>query len=274
MIYQYTNVREYLRAFRDQKKSEESGFSNQYICYRLGQKNSRSYFNNVLTGRVRIGAAMVERFIEFLELPRNEANYFRALVNYSQAQDSVEQKRYFRELLSLNRSPGREMDQKAFRYYSEWYHAVVRSMLDIFDIRENDVKVLTNAIVAPVTEKQVKESLELLRELNLAAYNSDGFLKPTDLSVRCGKDVQKDLIRQYQIMNLSLSTEVIANDSVEPQKVSSLTMSISDSALQQIRSRIDQLREEIRTIVQNDTEKADNLYQTNIHLFPLMRKYD
>ncbi len=270
-IYNYTDVKEYLRWFRDAKKKIDSGFTNYYICFCLGQKKSRSYFNNVITGRVRIGTSMVKRFISLLELPTQEALYFRALVTYSQATDSVEKDRYFNELLLLNRSPRREMDQKAFRYYTEWYHAVVRSLLDIVDCSYGDIKSIAELMVITVSKKKIRESLTLLTELELIEENEEGFLKPTDKSVRCGNDIQKKLIRQYQIKNLKLSTKIISDESTEPQKMSSLTMSVSSKALAEIRTRIDQFREEVHTIVNNDLEPADNLYQTNIHLFPLMR---
>ncbi len=270
-LYQFTDVKIYLRQWRDQRRAADKGFTNQYICHELGQVNSRGYFNNVLSGRVRIGAALVERFVQFLALDRDEAAYFRALVNYSQAVDGVDQSRFFRELLSRNREPSRQMDRKALQYYGEWYHAVVRAALDICDCDGEDFTVLRERIVLSVTEKELRSSVALLQELALIALDENGFWKPTDIALSCGDDIQREVVRAYQASNLALSSRAILDQSIEPQKVTALTVSVSDEAFDQIKKRIDQLRAEVRTIVQQDDAAAEKLYQLNMHLFPQLR---
>jgi uncharacterized protein (TIGR02147 family) len=62
-------------------KTQDRGFTHTYICHMLGQKNAKSYFNNVVKGRIDITATFIDRFISMLRLNLDEAKYFRALVN-------------------------------------------------------------------------------------------------------------------------------------------------------------------------------------------------
>ena len=53
-------------------------------------KNSRSYFTNIIRGRKNVSAETVHKLINLMELTANEADYFRALVNYSQTKQPDE----------------------------------------------------------------------------------------------------------------------------------------------------------------------------------------
>ncbi len=267
-IYEYIDIKSYLKAYRLAQKQSDSGFTNTYICHVLGQKNSKGYFNNVVSGRVRIGATLVDRFIKLLQLSGAEEKYFRVLVQYSQASDGAEQERLFEELLRLNRAPSREMDKKRYPYYSRWYHAVIRALLDIYNFDGSDYRRLSQKLITPLSLVEIRKSVALLLDLELIAFNEAGFLKPTEKAITCGKDIEREILLQYQAKNLEQSRNVIANSAISPQKATTMTVSISEEAFDSIKHRIDQMKAEVRMIVQKDSGVAEKLYQINIHLFP------
>jgi hypothetical protein len=67
-IFEYINYRNYLEDFYVWKKALEPGFSHAYICHRLYQPHSKTYFNNVFKGRKPVTATFVDRFIDLLDL--------------------------------------------------------------------------------------------------------------------------------------------------------------------------------------------------------------
>lgn len=270
-IYSFIDVKEYLRAYRDMRKTEDPGFSNLYLCHALGQKNSRSYFNNVITGRVKIGATLAERFVQLIGLSGKEEHYFLLLVEYSRAKNASNRERLFREIIRLTHAPCRDMNKAALPYYSHWRHAVIRALLDIYDFDGKNYSELSKMLHHKVTVKELKESILLLLELDLISFNREGYLKLTDKSVTCGKDIEKELLLGYQSQNFAQSREVICNPEIKGQKATTMTISVSEDAFHEIKERIDQMRSEIRSIVQQDSNPAQKLYQLNVHLFPQSR---
>jgi uncharacterized protein (TIGR02147 family) len=77
--------------------------------------NTRSYFTDVLKGK-KVAPTFTERFINVMELNKEEAQFFRALVKFNQAENLSEREIYFEQLISLNRTPKKVIDKKAYSY--------------------------------------------------------------------------------------------------------------------------------------------------------------
>lgn len=266
-IFNYLDVKKYLADYREMRKTFDPGFSNVFICFSLGQTKSKGYFNNVISGRVKIGSSMIDRFIPLLELKGEKAKYFRALVNFCQTIDKEEKEFYFDQLVKYNKIPSKEMDLSFYNYYKSWLNAVVRSLLDIYDFK-NDYKDLASKLLFPVTPGQIKKSIETLLALDLIKRDDKGYLRPAEKAITAGKELKEHLLRQYQAKCLEHSSEVVLNSEVKPQKVTTMTVSVSEKAYDEIKSKIDQFKTEIRSIVHNDSLDAERLCQINIHLFP------
>lgn len=266
-IFNYLDFKSYLSDYREMRKVFDIGFTNVYICHSLGQTKSKGYFNNVISGRVKLGSSMIDRFIVLLNLKGDKAKYFRALVSFNQTIDKEEKAFFFDQLIKHNKIPSKEMDLSFYDYYKNWLHAVVRALLDIYDFKD-DYKELTTKLLFPVTPGQIKRSIEILKGLELIKQDKNGFYKPAEIAITAGKKIKEHLLRQYQTKCLEHSAEVVMNAEVKPQKVTTMTISVSPNAYEEIKNKIDQLKTEIRSIVHNDTLEADRLCQVNIHLFP------
>lgn len=267
-VYDYLDVRQYLRVYREVRREREHSFTNTYICYVLGQKNSKGYFNNVINGRVKIGPTIAERFIHLLELDKKEAIYFKILVKYSQCGEVDEKEAFLRKLISKNPYNCREVPEEAISYYQHWRHAVIRALLDIVDYDGSDPSILSNKLLMPIKKSEIKRSLKLLEMNGMIAQDSMGFYKPVDKSITHSTDIQNALLMQYQLMQFGHSQSVMLNKDVRPQKVTSMTLSISEETYSIIKEKIDDLKTEIRALANSEQGKAERLYQMNLHLFP------
>ena len=265
-IFEYVDFRKYLEDYRAARKAYDKGFTHTYICHKLGQRASRSYFNNVVKGRVALSSTFTDHFIDLLELGVDEAKYFRALVNYNQPSSAHEKEFYFDQLVHLNKTPKKLIDRNSYAYYKEWYHSTIRALLDIFDFN-NDYSMLAKKLLPPITVRQAKQSIVLLQKLGLIYTNECGFLKPTEKSLSAGSAVKDHLIRQYQLKCLEIAKEHAATNRAGAEKISTITTSVSKEGYERIRARLDRLRSEVRSIVHKDEKKATGVYQINIHSY-------
>lgn len=267
-IYKYSDVKKYLRDYRDYCRTEDPGFSNTYICFILGQEKSHSYFNNVIAGRVRIGPTILERFKSLLNINRDEFTYFRHLVAYSQAQNADDRDAAFIQMVKTSRVLGRETNNAMQSYYGEWYVTVVRALLDLIDFDGNNYEVLLKRMNMPITLKQLKQSIQTLINLELVKYDERGMLKPAEKILTSGTDIDHEILIRFQEKTLNHSRDALRNPDVKPQKITSMTLSVSKQIYREIERRVDELRQEIRALAAGDSEGSEELVQLIIHLYP------
>jgi uncharacterized protein (TIGR02147 family) len=266
-IYTYIDFRKYLEDYRESKKRDDPGFTHAYICHRLGQRNSKSYFANVVNGIKPVTAEFANRFIELLGLNADEAAYFRVLVNYNQTYNPKEKEYYLDHLIKRAATQDRLILKNEYSFYKEWYHSVVRAIIDIIDFKD-DFAAMARMIVPPISVREAKDSIRLLDAMNLIKRDDKGFFRTTEKSIKTDDYVHDDLIVQYQLKCLDVAKTALLNKPRQAYDVSTNVISISEDALKKIQKRLRQFREEVRALVHNDDKKADRVYQLDIQLLP------
>jgi uncharacterized protein (TIGR02147 family) len=265
-IFKYIDVRKYLEDFRIAMKTADPGFTHAYICHKLGQPHSRSYYSNVVNGVKNISAGFIDLFINLLNLDSHEAKYFRALVNYNQTESAQEKEFYFDQIVALNRTPYKLLDKNTYAYYKEWHHSTIRSLLGIINFK-NDYKLLASKVCPQITVRQARESINLLKRLGLIQPDAKGYLKPIDKVLSTGPSVEDHLIKQYQLKNIELGKCALVNAMDTSCKTITYTIYVSGKGYKRLIDRMDQFRSEIRSIIHKDEEPSTRVYQMNLQLF-------
>jgi uncharacterized protein (TIGR02147 family) len=265
-VYEYADFRKYLEEYQLRRQAAEKGFSRIGVCKLLGLPNTRSYFTSVLKGKP-VSRTFVDRFIQVLELDKEEAQYFRVLVQFNQAESEGERELLFDQLIAMNRTPKKFVDVKAYAYYKDWIHSAVRAMLDVVDVKDNPA-VLARRLVPAVPVRKARESLALLAGLGLIAKNDRGCWKATDRSITAGAYVQHELVKQYQLQSFELGKRAVYAPSGRPRNMSTLTLSLSEKMRDKVFQRLQKFKSEVRSMVHKDGDPATCLYQLNIQLFP------
>ena len=263
-IYDYIDFRKYLEEYRTARSSFDSRFTHYYICHRLGMKNSRSYFNNIIRGRKNISAETVGKLIELLEISSDEANYFRALVNYDQTRQPGEKKYYLDQIVNLNNTPRKIIDEGAFQYFTTWYHPVIRELLETFDF-DDDYPALAKRVDPPLSAGQARESIALLKKLNLIDKNELGFFKPNDKVVSTADSVQNLLVEQYQLLSLERARDRIVTNK-NGHKTTTMTIAVSRCGLEHVLEHMSRLRSSIRSLAHKDEHEDKKVYEVILHI--------
>lgn len=262
-IFEYIDFKKFLKEYRERRKQFDPGFTNQYICHCLGQRNSKSYFNNVISGRKAVTPEFVDRIIELLKLNTDEAKYFRALVSYNQTMSPKEKEYHFGQVVSLNCTPKKLIDKGTYEYFTEWHHAPIREFLDIYDF-DGDYKKLASRLDPKITVKEVKKSVKLLRRLGLIKENEEGILKSTDKALATGENIRDAIIEQYQIKTFNRAKTKIL-DAPTKHQTSTITFSASPEGLKRIVKRMSQFKAEVRSIAHKDEGNEKKVYEILVH---------
>ena len=271
-IFQYIDGRAYLRGYYEARSAKDKYFSHRWICTRLGQgQGSRSYFSNILAGRVRISPNLATRLVKLLDLAKDEAEYFRLLVLFNQSETAEERELYFDQLIRAGR-PGKALiHPDTYAYFRRWHNIVIREALEILSFRggEGEYAALARKVVPAITAAQAREAVELLEKAGFIAKGPDGCYKSVRKSVTTGSQAESVVINQFQMACMDLAKESLLHNAERPQSFSTLTMSLSEDAYRRIEKRLQKLRSELVFLVEKDPLPSDRVYQFNFQLFPV-----
>lgn len=264
-IYQFTHFRKYLEEYQAARVKTDPKFTRTEICNLLGLEKSRSYFADVLRGK-KVSPRMVAKFIEICNLDKKEAKYFETMVKVDQAKTDAIRKAAMEELLQMHPDPKCILNTDAYEYYNHWYNSALFAILDAMDV-DDDLTPVQKRIFPKVTLGKLKESLDLLQRLGLARKNEEGFWKPTQESISSGPYNNAELIKQYQMQCFELSKQALMTPPKAPTIMSTLTFSISSNAYKELEEAVQEFKAKARRIISQDKDKADGVYQLNLHMF-------
>lgn len=268
-IYSYLDCRAYLREYYQERSLREKHFSHRYICTKLGQgQGSRSYFNNILAGRVRISPNLATRLIALLGLGQEESAYFRILVLFTQSVSVEEKDIHFEQLIRANKTSKPTINPNTFTYFRKWYNIVIRELLDFFPFRDN-YAALAAKVSPRITEAQAKEAIAFLESAGLIHRNPQGLYKSVAKSITTGAQSESYLINAYQMACMDLAKKSMTQNADRPQNFSTLTMSMSDEAYRQIEKKLQKFRADLVFLVEKDARPSDRVYQFNLQFFPV-----
>lgn len=276
-VFSYTNYRTFLQDYYLDKKSDTPSFSYQTFAQVAGF-NDKSSIYSIIKGKRNISVNVVYKLSKAMGLNRSESEYLEILVAFNQAKTKTEKNHYF-ERLCKTRCRGRNItafEQHEFRkdqyeFYSKWYHVMIRSILDMHEFR-GDFKWLASMTFPPITPKQARESVKLLKKLHLVEKGDDGVYKVCHKNLTTGKEVLSLAISNFHQECMELAKRALDEVPSQIRNISGLTLGISHETYNLILSELQDFQKKILELADSDS-KADRVYHFNFHLFPTTNNY-
>lgn len=266
-IYEFLDFRSFLRAWFESEKARRPRFSKATVSRSLGLPNSRNYFSDVLCGRA-LSETFQERLIRVLALDRDQARYFRALVEWEQATLPERRESALQIIAEFRRPAGTVLAAHQMEYFRHWRHGAVRALLDTDDFGDEPGRI-GRQLRPRLTSAEARESLRLLERLGLIARNDRGIWKPTDRSISAPEGREDAFVLDLQIQQFDLARQRILSKDGHPRLVATNVVSISSAGYLRLLERIDKFRAEIRRLVLDDEDPIDRACQIVIAAVPI-----
>lgn len=271
LAFAYNDFRKFLEDWQSWRQSEDPRFSRTEFVRRLGLPKTRSFFTDLLRGK-NLTPTFLERVVQVVDIPKEEGQFFRALVKFNQAESAAERELYYEQLVALNRSPRTVLDPDSFAYYKDWRNAALRNALDLVDWDGTDPAALGRQFKPRLTPGEIKKSFSVLRDLAMVAKNAKGHWKPVARVLSSGDGRTDEAIRQHQLQCLELAgRSLLEKFPAGERDTSTLFVTVSDEAHALLRRRLEKFRAEIRSIVHKDTLRPTRLLHIDLFLQPLIR---
>jgi len=267
-IYDYTDYREFLRDWLDEKKSENSMWSHRMVASKVGLK-SGGHISQILAGKAKLKSATLDKFCQLIKLDDFEKGYFKSLVEYNDASADKREEAYQR-LLACQDVDTRVLNHDEMDYFNTWYYSAVRELLEIVDYTGNDSQSLGHMLIPALSGAQVDEAIEYLSSNSLIQKNQEGFWKSTDKILSTGENKGRNTFNDHLKNLLNLAIGALKRVPIGRKYNSWVTMSISHKSFELIVEELRKTRKRILKIIEED-KKPENVYHLNLNIFPVSR---
>lgn len=268
-VYQYTDYREYLKAYFENRKKNDPKFSHRYLARRLGL-SAPNFIMMVMQGKRNLTRQLAFRISEEFGHNPKEAEYFECMVGFAQAETTTEKDRYFTSMMTLRKASDIDkIEESQYAYYSNWYNLVVRELVTYPDFK-GDFNWLAKKIHPPITPVQAKRSVELLLKLGLIGEKGKTYVRKSAL-ISTGPQVLSLAVSNFHRIMAQHAADAIDIIPKEERDMTACTVNISQKGFEHIKEALAECRRKVMAIAEADTP-TERVYQVNFHLFPLSVK--
>jgi|WetSurMetagenome_2_1015567.scaffolds.fasta_scaffold87637_2 uncharacterized protein (TIGR02147 family) len=272
-IFNYSDYRKFLADFYKDKKAAAPSFSYQNFSRQAGF-SSKSFVYNVIAGKKNLSPASIVSLSEAMRLTRTEAAYFEKLVSMCQAGTFKERDFFYEQLDSVRpqnseASSAKKIRQDQFEFFSKWYHVVIRSLIDIFPVKD-DFHALASMVRPPITALQAKNSVRLLSRLGLIEKGKDGIYKTAEKILSTGPEVAHLAAQHFHLQAMELGMRALKEMHKEERNIYGMTLGISKKGFAEVRKIMTECQNRILLAAEKDRD-SDGVYQLNVQFFPVSK---
>ncbi len=263
-IYDFLDLRAYLRAYYEHKKATGRGFSYRAFSRRAGLK-APNHLKRIIDGDRPLTEQAALQYADAIGLDGERRQYLL---------DTLEARRIAHErLLSYRRvRRAHRLEAAHAAYHAHWYLPAIRELATIPGFRE-DPQWVADTLLPKISKRQATSALRTLEELGLLVRDEGGALVPGEAVLTTGAETRGMHIGVFHRAMLARAAESIDLVPREDRDISSLTFGCSDETLAEVKERIVAFRKELIGLLA-DRADGDRVVQLNFQLFPLTRRRD
>ncbi|MBD3320803.1 MAG: TIGR02147 family protein [Chitinivibrionales bacterium] len=268
-IFEYLDYRGFLQDFYAAEKQSKKFFSYRYMADKIGVNHSSLI--KILARKRHLSGRNIPAVLSLCNLQGPRADYFTNLVYFTKAKSDTACKPYLEKMLALRDCPSARILKDRYEYFSKWYYAAVRSLLDCIEFR-GDYALLARKLNPPITESRARAAIALLVRLKFIRKDTRGVYRVTDAHVTTGESWESAAISTYQRETIQLAASSLERDKKETRDISTLTMSVDREALDDIKNILREARAAIiRRVDEIPDDRLDRVYQLNMQYIPLSK---
>jgi uncharacterized protein (TIGR02147 family) len=266
-LFKYLDYRTYLRDWYADAKENRPGFSLRSFSKDAGFR-STNFFKLVMDGDRNLTEKSVVGFMQGLRLTKQEQDFFKNLVFFTQNR-TIEKKDYYyqRMLQSRKFSSLKPLEKKAYDFMTSWFHPVVRELAVAPDF-DGTPDYLAERIRPPISVAQAAKSLELLTDLGLLQKTQDGRWAQTDALISTGAELKSRALLLYHQNLLELAKSRLGETAPELRDVSALTIGVLPEQIPALKKMIGDFRSEVMKLMSTN-DNATDVVLLNIQMFPV-----
>jgi len=269
-IFEYVDYRFFLTDYIILQKKIGRRFTFRSFAQKAGL--SSGLLKDILSKRQNLTSTTMRKYAGAMGLGAKEIAYFEALVGFNNADNNAEKNRFFGEMVGLRgRSAVKFLELQQYDYFSKWYNTVVRELMIHVGLG-CDSEAISRSIVPSVSPGKIRKSIALLKELGLVYQGPNGAWHASDKVISSEYEIRSVALRNYHASMLERAREALDLYASEDREFQGMTISASRATFLRMKERIRSFTDELLAMAAAEKEKAEEVYQINLQMFPFTRR--
>ncbi|SHK23163.1 MULTISPECIES: TIGR02147 family protein [unclassified Fibrobacter] len=267
-VIEYQNYHQYIQDYYSEKKSSSAFTWREFA--KLAGFASGSYLKLVSDNKAKLVEEGAQKTALAMGLQGFEYDYFMLLVQYENAKNDQQKKKFFEEIQELSSAHNvKLLGSESYTYYESWLHSVVRELAPAMP--GSKPLEIAKAIRIPVTAAEISESLHFLVKNNFLKMDENGNYHQTDKLLTTGRlgfvsVPVHSLIRKMGEFALQAFEDL----PISERHFSGLTMGMTEKSYNEVIETLKECRKKIFAIVSAE-EDVEKICRLNVQLFPLTK---
>lgn len=270
-IYDYSDPVEFLHAYLRQAQQSNPAFSLRAWAKQM-QLTNAALLSMVMNRKRRLlpslSSKVRDHFLRINKFNKSEAQYFEALVLFSNAK-TQEEKFFYQDMLSSMRDDNSfstmQLDQ--LRFLSDWYHIAIIEMTKLKGFNP-DPEWIHHKLGPDISLAQVVEAIERAVRLGLLERTEHGSLRKTSQKFSTTSDIPNSSIKMYHSQMIQKALRAMEMQSVGERDITGHTIAVDKSKLPEAKKMIQNFRRRLGNFLAST--ESDTVYQLNIQLFDVL----
>lgn len=275
-LSEYMDYRLFLADFYHAKKAQTRTAIRPYsyaIFSAAADIKSPNYLKMIIEAKRNLSLDMVSKFAKACGFNKAQADEFRLLVIFNQAEDPAD-RNYALKVLSEFRVEQKlkqgEFDRKVFEKVPNWIGWIIYALVDQQGVTF-ETSQLKDLLRGKASESEINEALEnlvksgeLVRDAVTGAISKG---KPSEAP----EEIPSALVRKLQMQLMYLGLESLYQDKANEREFGALTLSLTEREFEDIKFKLRQLRKLLHkeNAISRMSSKGERVYQLNLQLFPV-----
>jgi uncharacterized protein (TIGR02147 family) len=172
------------------------------------------------------------------------------------------------KVLAKDGSQPQLVRKEQYQYYSEWYHAIIRSLIGLYGF-QGDYDKLAQMVYPSITSTQAKKSIILLENLGFITKDDQRGYRLVDKTITSAPEVISLAIHNYHVQASEVARKALNDLPRDRRNFTGITLGISSSVYLQVCREIEAFRTRLLDLAQNDVSNSEEqgVYQLNFQLF-------
>lgn len=265
-LYEYTNFREYLKAFYEKSKKEDRDFSHRYLAQKL-ELSTPNLVLLIMQGKRNLTRRLASKMSHVCRHTKRERLYFDAMVSFLQAKSHEAKIKYFEKMSEIRRKVyATRLDEWQYKYYKNWFNPVVQELVLDPDFTGNE-KWIAKRISPSISAINARSSIKLLQKLGYIKKKGKQY-DQCEPSHSQSPEVHSLGMVEFHRQTSRLAGESFDRHGDEERFITSGTMVIDEKQFKKLKADLDEIRLNALRMTQK-ASKNTRVYQLNFQLFPL-----
>jgi uncharacterized protein (TIGR02147 family) len=269
----FMDYKDFLRTAFLFLKKEKAGYTYMMYAEDLGF-SATNIISHFIQGRRPVTQKSAKIIAESLHLAGIEKKYFLRLIDYANAKDPQTQEAVFDDLYKLRSKTLEDSEEsKNMKYFSNWAYPIIGEFAKL-DSFKSDPEWISNNLMAPISPKEISLILEYLADVGILNYDKKTqTYQRSKMSLSTNKEAGGIDVLAYHLQMLEQSSRTLRQTKAKDRDFSAMTLTLSIDEIEKLKQLFHKFQDEIMRL-ENNTNKANVVYQINIQAFPFTKLPD